>query len=428
MHSVNNDYFSHLVGTNHLVFVDGPNFSGRTDILRSATGLPTSDHNHLHVGKMAAGRCAYIGPEIYSAISGLTATVRAEIGLHAASQTDFIAAIRLLEETGLHNILDRNATILSGGEQAVVAAVCSIAMCPEIIGIDCAFEQVDQQLRIILLNHIRSGNIDSACALVADNEPESLPLMNTAIQAKSLVDAVQSKFAKERRIGDPVETWNVVDTKHTIQLYDVCFGYEKGVDIFSNASCSLQTGSIYMLEGPNGSGKSTFAKILAGVLRPRQGLISLNGVNADLWKTPGKIVSYHFQNPDMQLFSNTVAEEVSASLSEFGISQEDSRRLVGLSLEMFGLQGLEQENPFDLPFVLRKRLALAASLISPHRFLVLDEPTLGQDTTAATAIAAIIKTLAHQGRSVIVISHSNRLKRLLSYKSIRIENRILIQE
>src|SRR5262249_12173282 len=86
-------------------------------------------------------------------------------------------------------------------------------------------------------------------------------------------------------------------------------------DVIINASFNLEPGRVYVLEGLNGSGKSTLSKLLAGVLQPTHGEIRFAGRPSSPWKTPGRIVGYHFQNPDLQIFSTTVEEEIGMSVS-----------------------------------------------------------------------------------------------------------------
>ena len=163
---------------------------------------------------------------------------------------------------------------------------------------------------------------------------------------------------------------------------------------------------LYHLRGKNGSGKSTFAKLLSGVLRPSHGRILFGDTEWSAHRTPGRHVSYHFQNPDLQLFTKSVEEELLVSCP----GHEDRQEAV---IEAFGLGDYLKTHPLDLPFVLRKRLALAVAMASPAGWLVVDEPTLGQDESNARQIAKMLEMQMLNGRGVVVISHSAWFRDLL---------------
>jgi ABC-type multidrug transport system ATPase subunit len=170
---------------------------------------------------------------------------------------------------------------------------------------------------------------------------------------------------------------------------------------------TLQRGRVYTLQGPNGSGKSTLAKVLSGVLRPIAGQILVNGVPANLWKTPGRIAGYHLQNPDVGLFEASVWAELGFKASS------DSASAVAAVRDAFGLQNFTASNPLALPFPVRKRVSLAATIARLPPWIILDEPTLGADAATIFAIAQIIQSLSRKQYGVIVISHSKKLLEML---------------
>jgi energy-coupling factor transport system ATP-binding protein len=193
----------------------------------------------------------------------------------------------------------------------------------------------------------------------------------------------------------------------SIHLDGIRFSYRgAGSPVLLDISTTLEPGLVYVLDGANGSGKSTLAKLLAGVLRPQSGAMSLNGSTFQPWREPGTVFAYHFQNPDLQLFSTTVRAEVEAGPRALGLSSDTVGRAARVWGNAFGLEGALDWHPLDLPFVYRKRVALAATFAMVRPWLILDEPTLGQDDETSETIRQMIGALADQGCGILVISHS----------------------
>jgi len=200
------------------------------------------------------------------------------------------------------------------------------------------------------------------------------------------------------------------------------FAYRGYEDVLRNVSLRLEPGRAYILDGRNGSGKTTLAKLLCGVLRPRVGCILSSGSKVTPWEEPGSLVGYHFQNPDVQLFTSSVEEEVSVGSLAQGAAAVAQAQRVEATLHTFGLLGVLKEHPLDLPFALRKRVALAATIAVARPWLILDEPTLGQDRQSSEAIARVIELLVRDGTGVVVISHSEWFQQRLNASVLRLKN------
>ena len=95
--------------------------------------------------------------------------------------------------------------------------------------------------------------------------------------------------------------------------------------------------------------------------------------------------------------------------------------------DAFGLQAFAETNPLALPFPVRKRVSLAATIARRPPWIILDEPTLGADAATIIALAEIIQLLAKKGHGVIVVSHSRRLIQLLDGCPLKIENGQIVQ-
>lgn len=177
------------------------------------------------------------------------------------------------------------------------------------------------------------------------------------------------------------------------------------IPALDGASACLPGGSAVALVGPNGAGKSTLCKVLNGVLKAGSGTIRFADERISPYLQPGKYVAYSFQNPDDQLFLPTVRKELSFGPRNVGMKGTQLEQAVSQALKLFDLVSAVESHPLDLPFVLRKRVAMAAAVAMQRPWVVLDEPTLGQDPQYCREIITIKNHLLERGTSVIMISH-----------------------
>ena len=160
--------------------------------------------------------------------------------------------------------------------------------------------------------------------------------------------------------------------------------------------------------GANGSGKTTLVKHFNGLLRPQQGEILLAGAdsrNLSIYEM-GQIVGYVFQNPDQQIFCDTVYEEVAYALKLRGFGEKETWLRVQEALAAVGLSGRDTEDPFSLTKGQRQRVALASVLAIKPRVLVLDEPTTGLDYKDQRRMMELIRELNQAGNTIVMITHT----------------------
>jgi energy-coupling factor transport system ATP-binding protein len=118
-----------------------------------------------------------------------------------------------------------------------------------------------------------------------------------------------------------------------------------------------------------------------------------------------RTVGYAFQNPDDQLFERTVKAEVSFGPRVLGRSPEETERAVARAIERCGLAGNESVHPHDLGLVERKWVAIASALAIDPPVVVLDEPTLGQDTASRRRLSELVTELSDEGKLILVVTH-----------------------
>ena len=385
-----------------ILAIDGPNFSGRSDLLRRFCRV------------VSDGRL-YLGPEVYFALSGLTTSVRQELELHAGGTLESCDCLESAEKLDLVKLFEQHPATLSGGEQTCLAVLCAIILKPKILAVDCALEQLDSHKLQTALDLMQGATGPIGGAVITDNR---LDEWSRAIPTIGMAELSPdpSRYPAIPPL-DPTQIDCLVPVSApVIELQNVTAAYGKGSDVLRGVSVTLRPGRVYTLQGPNGSGKSTLAKILSGVLRPVAGRIFVNNALSNLSKTPGRIAGYHLQNPDVGLFEASVWAELGCKPGSNGAPAVTAVR------DAFGLQDFTASNPLALPFPVRKRVSLAATIARLPPWIVLDEPTLGADAATVVALAQIIQSLSRKQHGVIVISHSRKLLEMLRGNELKIEN------
>ena len=196
-----------------------------------------------------------------------------------------------------------------------------------------------------------------------------------------------------------------------IALEDLVHVYPtEGVRALDGVVLAIAAGQSIALIGQNGSGKTTLAKHLNGLLRPTAGRVLIDGSD-----TRGQTVAHlahsvglAFQDPDRQIFAGSVRAETEFGARNVGLRGATLAAAVDRALDSVGLTSEERTNPYDLGYSRRKLLAVASVLAMQTQVVVLDEPTTGQDERGVERVAAIVKELKTEGRTVIAISHDMR--------------------
>lgn len=192
-----------------------------------------------------------------------------------------------------------------------------------------------------------------------------------------------------------------------IELQDVTFIHQNGVKALDGVSLKIDAGETVAIVGENGAGKTTLVKHVTGLLKPAAGRVLVDGRNATELSTAqiSRKVGVAFQNPDHQLFSESVEEEMAFALRNFGFPPELVEERVKWGLELFGLEEYRKSSPLILSGGEKKRLTLACILAWDPEVVILDEPTVGQDSIQKEKLAGTIKMLASARKTVVVVSH-----------------------
>ncbi len=217
----------------------------------------------------------------------------------------------------------------------------------------------------------------------------------------------QHHLAQPRSLQSPTTQTN--GRPVILELRDVDYIYPtRAVEALSGVNLQIREGEFLALVGQNGSGKTTLAKHLNGLLKPTRGEVLFRGRPLqEIRRTEmARHVGYVFQNPDHQIFSNTVREEVGFSLRMAGMDAKTIEERVAEALAVVGLSGYEDEVPFTLTKGERQRVAVASVLAAQPQVIILDEPTTGLDYRHQRSMMEMLRDLHRRGHTVIIITHS----------------------
>lgn len=197
-----------------------------------------------------------------------------------------------------------------------------------------------------------------------------------------------------------------------VEIKDVHFAYSSdGPEILAGLNLTIERGEYIALIGQNGSGKTTLSKLIGGLNTPTSGEITIDGVSVASLSVPERTarVGYCYQNPDHQIFLNTVEEEVAFGPKNMGLSAGEIEERVVQALEAVGLRKYRKEEPYFSGKGTRQKIAVASVLAMQPSLIVLDEPTTGLDWRDSQNMMRLIDEIRRIGHTIMIITHNMRL-------------------
>jgi energy-coupling factor transporter ATP-binding protein EcfA2 len=380
--------------------VRGRNFSGRTNFLRQFAGLEPERGGAVQATRSVPfrGKAAFVGNDPAASFLGTAPSVSKELqAQNCRARIDPPRVAPIVEYLRSRSLLNRSPYLLSGGEQTLVAIAAALISMPQRASIDTCTEQLAPNLARYASDAFRMHGTAGGSVAICDNregavfhhDADECPVLDTPAPAEWRIDA--------DRFDTSLLSKETLDV--SIQSVSHSFGSHA---VLKSAQAKISAGTIYHLKGENGAGKSTLAKILSGLIRPNELQATLGNTQFVPASDPARVFAYHFQNPDQQFFRTSIEAELLAS-------NPRNRPLLDSVVETFHLKTTLELHPLDLPYVMRKRVALACALLMDRPWYILDEPTLGQDETNTQALSSLFCNLARIGKSLIIITHNDRL-------------------
>jgi energy-coupling factor transport system ATP-binding protein len=434
-------------------------FSGEVQIADFSTQKHTIQELVKHVGLVLQDTETQIfGITVFED----TAFGPSNLGYPREQISELVAAA--LADVRLSGYEDRLTNHLSGGEMQRLAIAGVLAMQPEVLVLDEPVSELDSHGRLEVLAAIRDLRADNrATVLIVDHsaesvlemadrvavlldgeiawlgEPKDLFGLVSLMEQFSIRPPTMAQFGKRlfeagwtdrqdavltlddaeavvrKLLGGKKFTTSKSNSKSMpaqpraiLEIEALFHTYPGAIEALSGISCTIAEGEFVALIGQNGAGKSTLMKHLNGLLRPTSGVIRINGVDSASMSIHelASQVGYVFQNPDHQIFSMTVEEELRFGLKNLGLSEAEQDVRLQEALEFVGLQDQLQRHPFTLGKGERQKVAVASILAIAPPVICIDEPTTGLDWQGAKAMMDMIAVLHQAGHTIMMITHN----------------------
>lgn len=382
--------------------IAGPNFSGRSRALKDLLREPSF-----------APRSFFLGPYAEAALSGLSSTLADEISIYRAKAPT--AGRPQFSPIDFAPLSQRKPQTLSGGEQVLLALHCFSQSAYTAIAVDTALEQLDGANRVSALDYLGRGDVFDFNVALIDNR----------------LDFTLATWACSERQAEPFEhacdlpaLANELVPQHAsaIAIRDLHFSYRRGRAIFRGADLTLEPGTAHRLRGANGAGKTTLLKLLVGVLSPLSGRMSLDGANYDPARIGNRAIALATQNPDHQWCGATLREDIARRRSALPArSARPSDERIALLASRLGFSSLDL-HLYELPLAARKRLTWLWPFSGAFPWILLDEPTIGQDGETRRELAAVIRRICALGYGVIFVTHDDDFAAQVPHRALAIED------
>ncbi|MBE3581207.1 MAG: ATP-binding cassette domain-containing protein [Thermoanaerobacteraceae bacterium] len=194
---------------------------------------------------------------------------------------------------------------------------------------------------------------------------------------------------------------------YIIQIEDLYFRYKDGTVALQGLSLFIEGGKKVALLGPNGAGKSTLLLHLNAIHLPQRGRVRVAGreISRSTERWVRSRVGMVFQDPDDQLFSTTVKEDVAFGPRNLGLSPAEVEERVEVALAAVGMLAYRDRAPYHLSYGQKKRVAIAGVLAMEPDIIVMDEPMAFLDPAGQEAVRAILDRLHKEGKTLVIATH-----------------------
>ncbi|MEA1894567.1 MAG: energy-coupling factor transporter ATPase [Euryarchaeota archaeon] len=380
---------------------------------------------------------------------------------------------RAMHTVGMEDMWDRFIFTLSGGEKQRVAIAGTLAMEPHVMVLDEPTSDLDpvgtgevlslvrklnqeKDMTIILIEHKIDEVVHLADRVVVmdrgkiimDDTPDkvfggghdqlksigiALPQLSEIIHAikngsgdferdlptgssyntmlARLCQLLRDKPANIARFGTAHTPPTRTAPKPKIEIKNLRHTFEDGKVALDDINLVIPEGDFVALIGHNGAGKTTLVNHLIGFLKPDSGKIFIDGNDISGMRVAAlaQSVGYLFQNPDNQIFTDSVTRELKFGLENIKLSDTAIEERVDHAISMMELSEFRDRHPHSLSRGQRQRLAVASILAMEPDIIVLDEPTTGQDWGHVNKFLQQIRHLNELGKTIILVTHDMNL-------------------
>jgi energy-coupling factor transporter ATP-binding protein EcfA2 len=320
-----------------------------------------------------------------------------------------------LSIAGAGHLADRDLATLSGGEKQKVAIAAMMAAKPQVLIFDEPTSNLDPTATAEIfgvIEHIQAKA--GITVIVIEHKVDYLRCFRPRLVAMDAGQVVHDgpMHAPRTTHHTPQTTQYPISNTPLVRVQDLHAGYN-GHPVLRGLSLEVQPGEFVSVMGDNGSGKTTFLHCLLGLRKPSSGHVEVLG--RDTRQTPvselARLVGFVFQNPDHQLFADSVWEEATFAARNFGLLDEAAEARVHELLARCGLGDRRDDHPYRLSYGQKRRLNLISVLSYAPRLILLDELLIGQDPGNAAFLLDLLQERVRDGDTVIMVNHAPRITR-----------------
>lgn len=432
------------------VVVTGPSGSGKSTLALAVSGFLFSQYAGEAEGEVTVDGLDVSRTPVYriAEIVGLvqqnpesqfcTLTVQDEVAFGLENRCLPRDEIRertewALEVVGATHLRDRALGTLSGGEKQRVAVASMLAARPKAIIFDEPTSNLDPTATQEIFDVIAQvRRVEALTVIVVEHKVDYLrhfdPRWITMDEGRAREsDTPPASFWRRERRGRPKPETSRTDAV-VVSVHDLVAGYG-GRPILQDVSLNVVAGEFVVVMGNNGSGKSTLLHCLMGFMKPSSGSVETAGY--DVRRVPvarlARDVGYLFQNPDHQLFADTVLDEALLASRNFGLLDAERKGTIGALVGRIGLAKRHNDPPYRLSYGQKRRLNLVSVIGHGPRLLLLDEVLIGQDPANAAFLLDLLREQADKGTAVILVSHAPEVAALYADRVVYLDGgRILV--
>jgi energy-coupling factor transporter ATP-binding protein EcfA2 len=323
---------------------------------------------------------------------------------------------------GAGHLVDRSLAALSGGEKQKVAVAAMMAARPQVLIFDEPTSNLDPTATAEVFKVIEQIRAQAGITVVVIEHkvdyllpfaPRLVAMDGGRIVHDGLLNTATSRFQR------PGIELSAISNEHTpgasqpqqgapyVRVEDLHVGYD-GQPVLPGVSLEVHSGEFVAVMGDNGCGKTTLLYSLLGLIKPDQGLVEVLG--QDTRQVPvshlARQVGFVFQNPDHQLFADSVWAEATLASSNFQSLDDVTEARVGELLARCGLGDRRDDHPYRLSYGEKRRLNLISVLAHEPKLVLLDELLIGQDAANAAFLLDLLRERVGQGDAVIMVNHA----------------------
>lgn len=324
----------------------------------------------------------------------------------------------LLAYFGFEKLRTRNPMSLSGGQKQLLLVAQAVADGPEVIVLDEPLSHLDADGHSMVLEVLGRLRERGAAILVAEHD------FYSCVNADRIVYLKEGRVARE---GGYEEMCRFLESEYRVEDWTAdpaegqqCPGQRQGRcisvknisfrDVLKDFSADFPAGAVTAVTGRNGCGKTTLMKLIAGILKPDRGQVLADGHDLchDSIAQTARRIGFVMQDPYSQVMGMSVEQEVTMAMEYRGFPRDEILRRAEYYMKYFDIYDKKDQYPGHLSMGEKQRMELAAVLALGADYLLLDEPTASLDLMRRQQLGFMLRSLAAQGRGIVVVSHDVR--------------------